>query len=249
MHRPSLGDNSCPPRTVRGLLPEALRTMTLSYVSDLGPGVGALPPRARLASDAPRLDLDGTWRFRLVPTLDDVTEGLEPRGFDTSGWDEIPVPSSWQMIDIAGAAPVRQACLPQLPLPFPIDVPHPPEANPTGEYVRTFTLPDKRVGRASRGGTRGHASRSAEPQEGPRCFRQPSTPTPSVVCDSHCTWMVRPARPVARNTGPGVTRAPRDRCVGAVRLSSARTSCCPSSSNWLEPTRRILRRGLTRLRV
>ena len=105
MHRPSLGDNSCPPRTVRGLLPEALRTMTLSYVSDLGPGVGALPPRARLASDAPRLDLDGTWRFRLVPTLDDVTEGLEPRGFDTSGWDEIPVPSSWQMIDIAGAAP------------------------------------------------------------------------------------------------------------------------------------------------
>ena len=78
--------NTCPPQALRGLLHIALRSMTLSYVTDLGPGVGALPPRARLASDAPRIDLDGTWRFRLVPTLDDVTEGFESRAFDTSGW-------------------------------------------------------------------------------------------------------------------------------------------------------------------
>ncbi len=116
--------------------------MTLAYVSDLGPGAGALPPRARLTTDAPRLDLDGTWRFRLVPTLDDVTEGFEAPGYDASGWDEIPVPSTWQMIDIAGAAPYGKPAYLNIRYPFPMDVPVLPEANPTGEYVRTFTLPE-----------------------------------------------------------------------------------------------------------
>ncbi|HET7725023.1 MAG TPA: glycoside hydrolase family 2 TIM barrel-domain containing protein [Propionibacteriaceae bacterium] len=116
--------------------------MSLSYVSDLGPGAGALPPRARLASDAPRLDLDGTWRFRLVPSLEDVTEGFEEPGYDVSGWDEIPVPSTWQMIDIAGEAPYGKPAYLNIRYPFSVDVPHLPEANPTGEYVRTFTLPE-----------------------------------------------------------------------------------------------------------
>ena len=115
--------------------------MTLSYVTDLGPGVGALPARARLASDTPRLDLDGTWRFRLIPTLDDVTEGFEAVGYDASDWDEIPVPSTWQMIDIAGAATYGKPAYLNVRYPFPVDVPVLPEANPTGEYVRTFTLP------------------------------------------------------------------------------------------------------------
>ena len=117
--------------------------MTHSYVTDLGPGVGALPPRARLASDAPRLDLDGTWRFRLVSALDDVTMGFEATGFDASDWDEIPVPSTWQMIDITGAAPFGKPAYLNIRYPFPVDVPVLPEANPTGEYVRTFTLPDR----------------------------------------------------------------------------------------------------------
>ncbi|HSN12648.1 MAG TPA: beta-galactosidase, partial [Propionibacteriaceae bacterium] len=116
--------------------------MSLSYVSDLGPGTGALPPRARLASDAPRLDLDGTWHFRLVPTLDDVTEGFETPGYDVSRWDEITVPSSWQMTDIAGEAPYGKPAYLNVRYPFSVDVPHLPEANPTGEYVRTFTLPE-----------------------------------------------------------------------------------------------------------
>ena len=128
-------------RTIWRALPVALPTVTLSYVADLGPGVGALPPRARLTTDAPRLDLDGTWRFRLVPTLDDVTEGFEAPGYDASGWDEIPVPSTWQMIDIAGAAPYGKPAYLNIRYPFPMDVPVLPEANPTGEYVRTFARP------------------------------------------------------------------------------------------------------------
>lgn len=116
--------------------------MTLSYVTDLGPGTGSLPARARLSTDAARLELDGTWRFRLVPTLDDVTPGFEVPGFDVSAWDEIAVPSTWQMIDIAGAAPYGKPAYLNIRYPFPVDVPHLPEANPTGEYVRTFTRPD-----------------------------------------------------------------------------------------------------------
>lgn len=116
--------------------------MSLSYVTDLGPGTGSLPARARLSTDAARLDLDGTWRFRLVPTLDDVTLGFEAPGFDVSGWDEIAVPSTWQMIDIAGDAPYGTPAYLNVRYPFPVDVPHLPEANPTGEYVRTFTRPD-----------------------------------------------------------------------------------------------------------
>ncbi|MGV8848009.1 MAG: glycoside hydrolase family 2 TIM barrel-domain containing protein [Propionibacteriaceae bacterium] len=115
--------------------------MTLSYVSDLGPGTGSLAPRARLSADSPRLDLDGTWRFRLVPTLEDITVGFESPGFDASSWDQIPVPSTWQMIDIAGAAPYGKPVYLNIRYPFPVDVPHLPEANPTGEYVRTFTPP------------------------------------------------------------------------------------------------------------
>ena len=113
--------------------------MTLSYVIDLRPGVGALSPRARLASDAPHLELDGTWRFRLVPTLDDVTAGFEAVSYDTSGWDEIPVPSTWQMIDIAGAAPYGKPAYLNVRYPFPVDVPVLPEANPTGEYAVSYT--------------------------------------------------------------------------------------------------------------
>ncbi len=82
------------------------------------------------------------WRFRLVPTLDDITEGFEETGYNVSGWDEIPVPSTWQMIDIAGAAPYGRPAYLNVRYPFPVDVPHLPENNPTGEYVRTFTRPD-----------------------------------------------------------------------------------------------------------
>mgnify|MGYP000638538167 CR=1 FL=1 len=46
----------------------------LAYVTDLGPGTGARAPRARLASDAPELILDGPWRFRLVGGLTDLLD-------------------------------------------------------------------------------------------------------------------------------------------------------------------------------
>ena len=65
------------------------------------------------------LSLDGTWAFRL----------------DGGDWGELPVPSHWQLHGHGAPAYTNVA------YPFPVDPPHVPDENPTGEYRRTFTLP------------------------------------------------------------------------------------------------------------
>jgi beta-galactosidase len=54
-----------------------------------------------------------------------------------SRWNMRRPPSTWQMIDISGAAPYGKPAYLNVRYPFPVDVPVLPEANPTGEYVRT----------------------------------------------------------------------------------------------------------------
>ena len=65
------------------------------------------------------LSLDGTWAFRL----------------DGGDWGELPVPSHWQLHGHGAPAYTNVA------YPFPVDPPHVPDENPTGEYRRSFTLP------------------------------------------------------------------------------------------------------------
>ncbi|OYO02151.1 beta-galactosidase [Enemella evansiae] len=117
------------------------------YVEDFTASQGVLPPRARLDTSAPSLDLDGDWRFRWSPSLAATTEGFESVDFDDSDWRTLPVPSCWQLTDIAERTPDQDPLDWDLPAytnvlyPFPIDVPHVPDANPTGEYRRDFTPP------------------------------------------------------------------------------------------------------------
>ncbi|MEU8107323.1 glycoside hydrolase family 2 TIM barrel-domain containing protein [Nonomuraea muscovyensis] len=103
-------------------------------LADLAPGSGHLAPRAALRSDAPSLDLNGTWRFRLSPTADVPADFAEP-GYDDSGWDELPVPSHWPLHG-HGAPAYTNVCY-----PFPVDPPHVPSDNPTGDHRRAFDLP------------------------------------------------------------------------------------------------------------
>ncbi|GIT80249.1 beta-galactosidase [Leifsonia sp. LS1] len=109
-----------------------------SYLSDTAPGRGARrAPRSWLASDAPTLSLNGTWRFRLSPTagLDDAIAAPD---FDDGGWGTIPVPSHWVLEgDGAHGLPIYT----NVQYPFPLDPPHVPDENPTGDYRRTFVLP------------------------------------------------------------------------------------------------------------
>ena len=84
------------------------------------------PARAHLSSDAPALDLGGSWDFTLV------------RG-DERRTGTMPVPSHWVLVgDGAWGRPAYT----NVQYPFPVDPPFVPDLNPTGTYRRTFRLPD-----------------------------------------------------------------------------------------------------------
>ncbi|MEU1410827.1 glycoside hydrolase family 2 TIM barrel-domain containing protein [Streptomyces sp. NPDC005731] len=109
-----------------------------SYVSDPTPGRGALrPARSWLHSDAPSLSLNGPWRFRLAPTAS-ASEDFAADGFDDAGWNSIPVPSHWVL---QGDGDYGRPIYTNVQFPFPIDPPHVPDENPTGDYRRHFDLP------------------------------------------------------------------------------------------------------------
>ncbi|GAB2607666.1 glycoside hydrolase family 2 TIM barrel-domain containing protein [Kribbella endophytica] len=108
----------------------------MTYYEDPGPGYGALPPRAAVRSDAPRLSLNGTWRFHLAESVAQAPAGFEREDFDDSGWDRIAVPSSWPMHGHGRPAYTNQ------PYPFPVDPPYVPDENPTGDHRLVFELPE-----------------------------------------------------------------------------------------------------------
>lgn len=85
-------------------------------------------------------DLCGQWKFRLFDNYKERLLSFADTDFDSSDWDEIPVPSCWQMLgyDYPIYANVQ----------YPwekIQEPEPPEApveyNPVGCYIKKFTLP------------------------------------------------------------------------------------------------------------
>ena len=117
----------------------------MSHLDDVAPGSASrLAPRARFATDAPALSLDGDWRFRLLPeapvdaadALPAVADpALDDAALDAAGWTTLPVPSHWVLHGHGAPAYTN------LQYPFPIDPPHVPDANPTGEHRRAFRLP------------------------------------------------------------------------------------------------------------
>ncbi|WP_150238044.1 glycoside hydrolase family 2 TIM barrel-domain containing protein [Nocardiopsis quinghaiensis] len=106
-----------------------------AYLEDFTPSRGTRAPRARFSSDAPSLDLNGTWRFRLLPRAEAGTDGFEAPGFDDSAWSGLPVPAHWQLHGHGHPAYTN------ISYPFPIDPPHVPDDNPTGDHRRVFDLP------------------------------------------------------------------------------------------------------------
>ncbi|MFJ5214650.1 glycoside hydrolase family 2 TIM barrel-domain containing protein [Streptomyces sp. NPDC088354] len=109
----------------------------LPYYEDFSPGSGALPPRAWTpASDAARLSLNGLWRFRLSPAAEAEDTAFVRQDFDASRWDMLPVPSHWPLHG-HGAPWYTNARY-----PFPVDPPHVPTENPTGDHRLAFALPE-----------------------------------------------------------------------------------------------------------
>ncbi|MET9907093.1 glycoside hydrolase family 2 TIM barrel-domain containing protein [Streptomyces sp. NPDC006476] len=115
------------------------RTTATDYVEDVSPGSGALPPRAWYAtSDAKSLSLNGSWRLRVSPTADAEDDSFAEPGFDAGDWAEVTVPGHWVLQgDGAFGLPIYTNHL----YPFPVDPPHVPTENPTGDHIRVFDLP------------------------------------------------------------------------------------------------------------
>jgi beta-galactosidase len=104
------------------------------YWEDVTPGTAARAPRAWLRTDAPRIELAGEWAFRLSPRADAPAD-FAGRDFDDSGWDRLPVPSHWQLHGYGAPAYTN------VRYPFPVDPPHVPDENPTGDHRVRFTVP------------------------------------------------------------------------------------------------------------
>ncbi|MCT9075413.1 glycoside hydrolase family 2 TIM barrel-domain containing protein [Streptomyces fulvoviolaceus] len=117
----------------------SFRTTAFDYVEDVSPGSGALPPRAWYpSSDAKALSLNGSWRFRLSATVDTEDDSFAEEGYDAGGWAEVSVPGHWVLQgDGAFGLPIYTNHL----YPFPVDPPHVPTENPTGDHLRVFDLP------------------------------------------------------------------------------------------------------------
>ena len=110
------------------------------YLSDFGRPRGTVAPRAALRTDAPSIDLSGVWRFRLSPTVAAAGD-FWAVDHDDSAWDALPVPSSWPMHGYGRPAYTN------VTYPFPVDPPHVPTENPTGDHRRSFEVPASWAGR------------------------------------------------------------------------------------------------------
>ena len=97
------------------------------------------PPRSWRTDEPLRHPLDGFWRFRFSPSPSAAADAADP-DLDDSGWDELAVPGHW-VLDPAGRynGPIYT----NIAYPIPLDPPHVPDANPTGDYRRQFVVPER----------------------------------------------------------------------------------------------------------
>lgn len=113
--------------------------MTLAHET-VAPPDGVVPPRFRPpagSGDAAVLSLDGEWRFRLFPEAETGVDPADPG----AGWDRLAVPGHWQLAGAPHAWPYGTPAYTNVVFPFPVDAPHVPHENPTGEYRTTLRLP------------------------------------------------------------------------------------------------------------
>ncbi len=78
--------------------------------------------------------LDGTWKFILLESPEFLPESFSATNFDRSKWDNIEVPSCWQLQGY------DEMSYTDLYYRFPINPPFVPTENPTGVYYRTFNV-------------------------------------------------------------------------------------------------------------
>ncbi len=83
--------------------------------------------------------LNGQWKFHFDPTVAEAPRGFELESFDVSAWDDLQVPSCWQLCGYG------RPHYTNINYPFPVDPPRIPTENPTGSYRRDFVLDEQTV--------------------------------------------------------------------------------------------------------
>ena len=76
--------------------------------------------------------LNGTWKFQYFTSIYNIKDSFFEKNYDTENFDEIQVPSVWQM---AGYDTHQYT---NIRYPFPFDPPYVPQNIPCGAYVHTF---------------------------------------------------------------------------------------------------------------
>jgi len=80
--------------------------------------------------------LNGTWKFAWSKNPAARSAGFYKPDYDVSGWDDIEVPSNWEMKGFG--KPIYTNVV----YPFPPNPPHIPHGNnPVGSYRRSFEIP------------------------------------------------------------------------------------------------------------
>ncbi|MBQ2775027.1 MAG: DUF4981 domain-containing protein [Clostridia bacterium] len=83
--------------------------------------------------------LNGTWKFRFCESVNDIIEGYYAEDFDASAFDDLEVPSEWQIKGYG--TPIYT----NINYPYAISrtkIPHiNPDLNPCGLYVKDFDVP------------------------------------------------------------------------------------------------------------
>lgn len=82
------------------------------------------------------MSLDGAWKFLFLEAPEFSPEHFEAENFDVQDFDEIEVPSCWQL---KGYGKMHYT---DVLYPFPINPPFVPQENPTGIYFRDLPLED-----------------------------------------------------------------------------------------------------------
>lgn len=80
--------------------------------------------------------LNGSWKFRYYRSVQDVQEKFYEESYDAMAWDELIVPSCWQ---VQGYDQLHYT---NVNYPIPCDPPYVPDENPAGLYIRDFELSD-----------------------------------------------------------------------------------------------------------
>ena len=84
------------------------------------------------------LTLNGTWKFHWVSRPEDRPRDFFKPEKDVSCWDDIPVPSNWQLQGYG--TPIYTNAR----YPFPVNPPRiPHDYNPVGSFRRNFVIPEK----------------------------------------------------------------------------------------------------------